>query len=64
MGYSETIKALRNKLLVTQTELARMLKVSYATVNRWENGHFEPTVAKKRAIRDLCKKSGVAFLEG
>ena len=43
MNYSKAIKELRQKLLVSQTELAEMLGVSFATVNRWENGHFEPS---------------------
>jgi DNA-binding transcriptional regulator YiaG len=36
MTYSEGLKILRKKMLVTQTELAEILSVSFASVNRWE----------------------------
>lgn len=48
MDYSE--------LLVTQKELAEMLGVTFATVNRWERGHHEPIIRQKSALRDLRKK--------
>ena len=56
MNYAEQIKAIRESLLVTQTELAEMLGVTFATINRWEKGHHEPSIKQRRAIRDLCKK--------
>jgi DNA-binding transcriptional regulator YiaG len=59
MTYQEAIKQLREELLVSQTELAEMLGVSFATVNRWENGHHEPTITAKRRIRDFCRKNGI-----
>lgn len=34
MNYSAAIKALRKKMLVTQSELADILGVSFASVNR------------------------------
>ncbi|MBQ7250630.1 MAG: helix-turn-helix transcriptional regulator [Bacilli bacterium] len=59
MSYSEQIKRIRADLLVTQTELAEMLGVTFATINRWERGHHEPSIRQKRAIRDLCKRHGI-----
>ena len=56
MTYAEAIKELRQRMLVTQQELADMLGVSFATVNRWENGHNEPTMKTKRIIAMLCDK--------
>lgn len=46
-------------MLVSQTELAKKLGVSYATVNRWENRLHEPTYAAKRKLRTLFSKYGV-----
>lgn len=57
MNYSKVLKELRNKLLLSQTELADLLEVSYASVNRWENKHCEPTIKAKRRIRDLLEKT-------
>ena len=48
MRYSEAIKKLRKKMLVTQSELANILGVSFASVNRWENEEHEPTMKIKR----------------
>ena len=61
MDYSVIVKRIRETLLITQVELAEQLGVSFATVNRWEKGHHEPTITQKRKIRDLCKKHGTAW---
>lgn len=61
MNYSDQIKAIRENLLVTQTELAEILGVSFATVNRWEKGHHVPGIKQKCALRELCKKSKISW---
>ena len=58
-NYQELIKKLRNKLIISQEELAKMLEVSFASVNRYENGHNEPTIKVKRRIIELCKENGI-----
>jgi transcriptional regulator with XRE-family HTH domain len=35
--------AIRKKLGLTQEQMARILGVSFASVNRWEGGHSSPT---------------------
>ena len=50
MTYAEAIRKLRNKMLVTQEELAKLLEVSFASVNRLESGKFEPTMKAKRKL--------------
>ena len=37
----ELVLEIRNRLKASQEDLAKMIGVSYATVNRWENGHSE-----------------------
>ena len=59
MTYSEGIKALRLKMLLTQTELADKLGVAFATVNRWEKGHHEPTMKEKRKLAPMFRKHGI-----
>ena len=59
MNWIKIIKEIRNELLLTQNELAELLGVSFATINRWENGHNEPTVKIKRKIKELAKKYNV-----
>lgn len=38
MNYKKLVKELREKLIITQVELAELLGVSYASINRWETG--------------------------
>ena len=56
MNYALLLKKIRDHLLITQTELARMIGVSFSTVNRWENNKTEPTMKAKRKIKSLCEK--------
>ena len=55
MERSREIKQLREYLCLSQTEFAQLLGVSFVSVNRWENGHFEPTVKIKRKILNYIK---------
>lgn len=59
MNYPEKIKEYRDKVLITQTELANKLGVSFASVNRWETGKFEPTMKIKRKLRKLFNEAGI-----
>lgn len=61
MNWSNVIMRLRKKLLLTQSEFAELINVSFAAVNRWENGHNEPTIKMKRNIKKLCIKNGIEF---
>ena len=45
--------------MITQTELAEMLGCTFASVNRWERGHHEPTFKMKRKILEFCKKNKI-----
>ena len=59
MDYASLLKNLRKELLVSQTELADMLGVSFASVNRWENNRTEPTIKAKRKIKEICIKNKI-----
>lgn len=63
MNYSKLIKELREKLILSQAELAELLGVSFASVNRWKMGHHEPTIKSKRKIVALCKKHKIRIDE-
>lgn len=60
MKYAEAIKTLRKRMLVTQVELASILGVSFASVNRWENGDHEPTMKVKRKLAPLFKEHNIS----
>ena len=57
MTYSEAIKKLRHKLILTQTEFGELLDVSFATVNRWKAGKHEPTTKIKRELFNYVRKT-------
>lgn len=50
------IKAIRQRLGLSQEELAQKLGVSFTSVNRWENGQTKPSKLARRQIDILCKK--------
>ena len=62
--YSEAILKLRAKLNISQTELAKMLGVSFSSVNRWEKGYHEPTVIVKVKLKELFNENGIELLDG
>ena len=53
-----TVRDLRAKLRLSQEELAQRLNVSFATVNRWENGKSQPQGAARDAINKLTEETG------
>ncbi|MGD9678993.1 MAG: helix-turn-helix transcriptional regulator [Acholeplasmataceae bacterium] len=63
MNYKKLVKEIREKLIITQEELAGLLGVSYASINRWETGKHEPTTKIKRKIVEFCKQNKID-LEG
>lgn len=40
---TEQLSGIRSRLGMTQEQMARLLGVSFASVNRWEAGHSTPT---------------------
>ena len=56
MSFAEAIKQIRCKSLLSQEAFAKMLGVSFTTVNRWETGKTVPNCSMMRKIVDFCKK--------
>jgi putative transcriptional regulator len=50
---SSPINALRRRLKMTQEEFAHAIGVTVSTVNRWENGHIEPSRLARKAMEGL-----------
>lgn len=48
---------------MSQERLARELKVSFSTVNRWENGKANPSPMALEAFRAFCEERNI-ILEG
>lgn len=57
------IREIRGQLNAGQDELAKMIGTSYATVNRWENGHSRPGKAAQLRLYDICRQEGINLEE-
>ena len=57
--FSEQVKAVRTALNLSQEELAHALGVSFATVNRWENGKTAPSKMALNLFKAFCKKENL-----
>jgi putative transcriptional regulator len=55
-GFPMLVKEIRGQLALSQEDLARNLGVSYATVNRWENGLRQPSRLAKQQVIAFCQK--------
>src|SRR5690606_40175705 len=51
--YPARVRSVRARLELTQAQLAERIGVSFATVNRWENGQSKPTRLAWQQILDL-----------
>ena len=57
--YSTAIKKLRNKMMLSQQGMAGLLGVSFASINRRENGIHEPTLKMKRKLKALFNEYNI-----
>lgn len=61
MSFSEKVKYVRTELKLSQEDLARELGVSFATINRWENGSYNPSRLAKKAFEEFCKERNICL---
>lgn len=59
MNYKKSIYLLRQRMCITQVELAELLGVGVASVSRWEQGHYEPTMKIKRKLNQLFFETNI-----
>ena len=55
-SFSDQVKAVRTELKLSQEELAHALGVSFATVNRWENGRTNPSKLARKQFELFCQE--------
>ena len=63
MELPDKVRYVREKLKMSQEELARALNISYVTVNRWENAKTKPTRLALSVFIDFCSKHSINFPE-
>ncbi len=59
----ELIKQIRQYTGLSQSETANKIGVSFATINRWENGHSDPTRLAQERLFELCEEYSVPAYE-
>ncbi len=52
--YRELLREVRRQPSISQEDLARELGVSFATINRWENGQSKPSRLAKFQLDAFC----------
>ena len=57
--HGSLISALRQRLSMTQEEFAHAIGVTVSTVNRWENGHIEPSRLARKAMQGLAAQAAI-----
>ena len=61
MEFSKFCLETRLKLNLSQEMLARKLDVSFATINRWENGRAVPQKLTLYRFKKFCEENGIEF---
>jgi len=64
MTFGEKVKTVRLKLFMSQQVFAKELKVSFATVNRWETGHNAPSLSAQKRFHEFCLAYKIVLDEG
>ena len=59
----ELIKDIRSYLNMSQQEFADKLSVTFASVNRWENGHALPNKLAQIKLSEFCAENNVPVYE-
>lgn len=59
INYAEKIKEYRERMFLTQTQLADILGCKFITDSRWETGRFEPNMAIKKKLVSMFKEAGI-----
>ena len=54
--FSELVKEVRKQLNLSQERLAHKIGVSFATINRWENGKSAPSRLARNQFDLLCRE--------
>jgi len=55
------VRALRERLGMTQRQLADELGVRQQTVSEWETGAYQPRGASARLLRIVAERAGAAY---
>lgn len=61
MGCKDILKDIRKRCLLSQSDFADAIGVSFSTVNRWENGRAIPNYKALKRIKEYCNQNNIDF---
>ena len=61
MEFKDKVKFVREKLCLSQQDLAKATGISFNTINRWENGLRKPTYVLQRKFYEFCESKNIVF---
>lgn len=61
MEFKDKVKHVREKLCLSQQDLAKATGISFNTINRWENGIRKPTYVLQRKFNEFCNANNIKF---
>lgn len=61
MAFSETIRTMRQRQLLSQEALAKELAVTLSTVNRWETGKSVPNLSTMKKVKRYCESNTIDY---
>lgn len=61
MVFSDCIRILRQKQLLSQEAIAKELQVTLSTVSRWETGKSIPNLSTMKKIKAFCEKEKIEY---
>ncbi len=59
IGFTEKVKYVRTTLRLSQEDFTHELGVSFATMNRWENGNYNTSRLARKAFEEYCEKKNI-----
>ena len=59
MDFPAVVKYVREKMHMSQEDLARAINVSFASINRWENGKNRPNKLALSVFTTYCMQQGI-----
>lgn len=59
MDIGTAIKEIRIRSLLSHADFARIIGVSFFTVNRWENGKVVPGFKTLKKVKEFCCANGI-----
>lgn len=62
-GLNEIIRKVRSFAGISQNELADYMGVTFATVNRWENGHVIPVKSAQERLFTFCCENQIPLID-